>query len=200
MPMIGVRAKRNAAMAMGRILIVFVLVAGLGACASYKMIWQHGGGFSDAHTSAFRFSGANRDFRTSVVGNPFDVPMKETESAVIAAMQGQDKGLNTNFTVTPRTGYKNDHIVMMFNPPHYYADRTACRSTAADHAGKNRHGEMVLAAIYCDGDRLVFAVAASHAPISSPRDREFRRFVSEIMDFFVPQHSMTDDRGNEGDN
>lgn len=182
----------------GRLFIMFVLAATLSGCASYNRIWNHGGYFTDTQSSAFRYSGANRDFRTSVVGNPFDVTMAVTERAVIAAMKGQDKGLNTEFTVTPRTHYKNDHIVMMFNPPRYHAAKGAC-TVSREHTGKNQDGEMVLAAIYCDGDRLVYAVAASRAPIRSPQDPEFRRFVSELMDFFVPQHSMVDDVPNEGD-
>lgn len=183
----------------GRFLGVLALAGLLAGCASYDRVWLHGGYFTDAQSSAFRFSGANRDFRTSVVGNPFDGPMIETERAVINAMQGQDKGLDTNFTTTPRTAYKDNHIVMMFNPPRYHSQKGACL-TSGNHSGKNSGGKMVLAAIYCDGDRLVYAVAASRPAVASPRDPEFRRFVSELMDFFVPQHSMTDDTPNEGDN
>ena len=173
-------------------------MAVLGGCASYDSAWNHGGYFTDAESSAFRYSGANRDFRTAIVSNPFDAPMAETERVVIAAMKGQDKGMDTNFTVTPRTQYKNNHIVMMFNPPRYHADKGAC-SSSGDHRGRNKGGKMVLAAIYCDGDQLVYSVAASRAAVKSPNDPQFRRFVSEIMDFFVPQHSMTDDVPNEGD-
>ena len=125
-------------------------------------------------------------------------PMAETERAVIAAMKGQDKGLNAQFTTTPRNSYKDDHIVMVFNPPRYHASGDSCDLTRS-HAGKYRKDEMVLAAIFCDGNRLVFAVAASRSPLSSPSDPEFRRFVRELMDYFVPQHSMVDDVPNSGD-
>jgi hypothetical protein len=182
----------------GRLLAAFVLVANLSGCVSYDRVWNHGGYFTDAQSSAFRFSGADRDFRTSVVGNPFDGPRAETEQAVIAAMQGQDKGMRTNFTLTPRSAYKNNHIVMMFNPPGYRAEKGACR-TSGDHSGRNTGGKMVLAAIYCDGDRLVYAVAVSRDAVKSPNDPQFRRFVSELMDFFVPRYSMIDDVPNEGD-
>lgn len=185
-------------MTTGKIFTVMALVGLLSGCASYDRVWLHGGSFTDAQSSAFRFSGANRDFRTTVAGNPFNVPKAETERAVIAAMQGQDKGLDTNFTTTPRTAYKNNHIIMMFNPPGYYSGKGAC-SNSRSHSGKNKDGKMVLAALYCDGDRLVYAVAASRAAVASPQDPQFRRFVSELMDFFVPQHSMTGDTKNEGE-
>ena len=181
-----------------RLLTMFVLVGFLGGCVSYKIVWNHGGDFTDAQSSAFRYSGANRDFRTAVVGNPFDAPKAETERAVIAAMKGHDKGMDTNFTLTPRTQYKNNHIVMMFNPPRYHAAKGAC-NTSGDHRGRNKGGDTVLAAIYCDGDHLVYAVAASRSATKSPDDPQFRRFVSELMDYFVPQHSMTDDSKNSGD-
>jgi hypothetical protein len=182
-----------------KLLTVSVLAGFLVSCASYRVVWDHGGYFTDTESSAFRFSGADRDFRTSIVGNPFDTTKAETERAVIAAMQGQDKGLNTNFTLTSRTNYKKNHIVMMFNPPNYFARNDAC-STGKDYTGKNKDGTMVLAAIYCDGDRLLYSVAASRAPIKSPQDPELRRFVIDIMDFFVPQTSFRGEDENDGDN
>ena len=185
-------------MNINRVISIGALVAVLGGCASYKLAWNHGGYFTDTESSAFRFSGGNRDFRTSIIGNPFDAPKSETERSVLDAMKGQDKGLNANFTTQPRTHYKNNRIVMMFNPPKYHADKGAC-ATSSDYAGQNKGGEMVLAALYCDGDRLVYAVAISRAAIKSPQDPQFRKFVIELMDFFVPQHSMAGDPGNNGD-
>ena len=113
-------------------------------------------------------------------------------------MKGQDKGLNTNFTTSLRTHSKKNRIVMMFNPPKYYGAQGAC-ATSNDYAGRNRGGEMVLAALYCDGNSLVYAVAASRAAIKSPEDPQFRKFVVELMNFCVPQHSMVGDTVNSGD-
>ena len=87
---------------------------------------------------------------------------------------------------------------MMFNPPGYFSAKGAC-SASGTYKGRNKGGEMVLAALYCDGDRLVYAVAASRAAVKSPQDPQFRRLVRELMDFFVPQHSMSGDSKNEGE-
>ena len=186
-----------------RLITALILMALLGGCASYRTIWLYGGYIGDAQTSAFRFSGANRDFRTSVIGNPFDVPMAETERAVIAAMKGEDKGMDSNFTTTPRNAYKNNHIIMLLNPPGRHGGRGGC-DVSRSHSGKSASGDLVLAALFCDGDRLVYGVAASRAALNSPQDPAFRQFVKEIMDFFVPQHSMTggtrDDDDNDNDN
>ena len=176
------------------IMISLILASLFGGCASYDRIWLYGGYYS----GSFRFSAADRDFKTSVVGNPFDAPKAETERAILAAMQGEDKGLRTNFTTTPTTNYKNDRIVMIFNPPGYFAPRNVC-AISSGHDGKNSGGTMVLAALYCDGDRLQYGVAASRKALKSPQDPQFTRFVKEIMDFFVPRYSMVDDVPNEGD-
>jgi len=149
-------------MNINKIISIFALMAVLGGCASYKLAWNHVGDITDTESSGFRFSGSNRDFRTSIVGNPFDAPKSETERSVLEAMKGQDKGLNTNFTTKPRTHYKNNRIGMMFNPSKYHADKGAC-AASSDYAGRNKGGEMVLAALYCDGDGLVYAVAVSRA-------------------------------------
>lgn len=181
-----------------RLFTSLMLAALLSGCASYNTVWLYGDNIEDAQTSAFRFSGANRDFRTSVIGNPFDVPMPETERAVIAAMRGEDKGMDSNFTTTPRNAYKDNHIIMLFNPTGRYGGSGDC-NISRSHSGKSAHGNLVLAALYCDGDSLVYGVAASRAALSSPQDPVFRRFVKGIMDFFVPQYSMSGGAGDDDD-
>lgn len=179
------------------VLTAALLVTG---CANLPRIWLYGGYFDNAQTSAFRFSGANRDFRTSVVGNPFTGSKAEIDDAVIAAMKGEDKGIGTNFTLTPRTHYKNNHIVMLFNPERESAGKGACKSPRSlGQAASN--APLVLVALFCDGDSLLYGVGGSRVGIKSAADPNFRTLVKEVMDYFVPQHSMVDEpREDDDDN
>ena len=54
---------KDAAKKISRFLSVFAAVGILAGCVSYKTVWDHGGYFTDAESSGFRFSGANWDFR-----------------------------------------------------------------------------------------------------------------------------------------
>jgi hypothetical protein len=169
-------------------LLVVLLLAG---CANLPRIWLYGGYVEDAQTSAFRFSGANRDFRTSVIGNPFDEPKADTDRAVIAAMRGEDKGLDTKFTLTPRTNYKNYHIIMLFNPVRDAAGKDGCNAPRS--GGKGGDGTpLILAALFCDGDKLLYGVAGSRTGITSAAHPGFRTLVKDVMLYFVPRHSMRD--------
>lgn len=182
--------------------LITVLMAALLAtsCANLPRIWLYGGYFENAQTSSFRFSGANRDFRTSVVGNPFGGLQSEIDRAVIAAMKGEDKGIGTNFTLTPRTNYKNYHIVMLFNPERETASGSPCKSPRSLGRADNKT-PLVLVALFCEGDALLYGVGGSRGEITSAGDPKFRALVKDVMDYFVPQHSFIDEpREDDNDN
>lgn len=166
-----------------------------GACLSSTSYWDAGGSLESGR-GAFRYAGADRDFRTRVVGNPFAVPQAETERAVIAAMQGRDRGMNTNFTTTPRNAYMAYHIVMLFNPT-----RTGSAACAAPerHTGPARPGALSLAALFCNGDRLVYGIGSTVSGVTAPDDPLFDSFVNNLMYQFVPYESMVDDDPDNDD-
>ena len=189
-----------------RIAAVLIAALLLTGCANLPRVWLYGGYFDDAQTSAFRFSGAHRDFRTSVVGNPFGGPQSEIDRAVIAAMKGEDKGIGTHFTLTPRTNYKNYHIVMLFNPERETASGSPCKSPRSlgrkDSPGRtDNKTPLVLVALFCEGDALLYGVGGSRGGITSAGDPKFRALVKDVMDYFVPQHSFIDEpREDDNDN
>ncbi len=168
------------------------LIAGACVPGSY---WDAGGDF-ESGIGEFRYAGADRDFRTSVVGNPFKVPPAVTERAVIAAMRGRDKGMNTNFTTTARNPYRRYHIVMLFNPTR--TGSAACR-TPERYAGTGRQGEVSLAALLCDGGRLVYGVGGTVSGVQRPDDPKFDAFMNNLMNYFVPYESMIEDDPDDDD-
>jgi len=183
-----------------RLLSITVVALLLTSCANLPRIWLYGGYYESAQTSAFRFSGANRDFRTSVVGNPFAGPKAEFDRAVIAAMKGEDKGIGTNFTLTPRTNYKNYHIIMLFNPANENPGTGICTSPRS-HGQTDAGKQLVLVALFCEGDHLLFGVGGSRAGVTSPSHPDFRTLVKDVMLYFVPQHSFIDEpREDDNDN
>lgn len=165
------------------------------ACAP-SSYWDAGGDF-ESGMGEFRYAGADRDFRTRVVGNPFKVPPAVTERAVIAAMRGQDKGMNTNFTTTPRNNvYRRYHIVMLFNPTR--TGSAACE-TPERYAGTGRQGEVSLAALLCNGDRLVYGVGGTMSGVKQPGDSRFNSLIYNLMNYFVPYESMIEDDPDDDD-
>jgi len=169
-----------------------------GACTS-STYWDAGGEY-ESGVGEFRYAGADRDFRTRVAGNPFKAPRAVTERAVIAAMRDRDKGMNTNFTTTPRNPYRTYHIVMLFNPT---ATGGAACAAPERHAGPAGQGALSLAALFCDGDRLVYGIGGTVSGVTRLDDPKFDDFVNNLMYFFVPYESMVfddEEDENDGDN
>lgn len=166
----------------------------VGACVPGSY-WEAGGDF-ESGIGEFRYAGADRDFRTRVVGNPFTVPRAVTERAVIAAMRGRDKGMRTNFTTMPRNTYRRYHIVMLFNPTR--TGSAAC-GTPERYAGTGQRGEVSLAALLCDGDRLVYGIGGTVSGVTRPDGPRFDAFMNNLMDYFVPYESMIDDDPDDDD-
>ncbi len=156
------------------------------------------GEYGDSERSAFRYAGADRDFETVIIGNPFDVPKLVTDRAVIDAMQGRDKGMNTRFSTAPRNPYRPFRIVMAFNPDPANGIRALCHDPAA--VGSGAGGDrLVLAAAFCYGRKLEFSVGSSMPAMASPHDPGFRRMVGRLLYHFVPYESMIDDEPDDDD-
>ncbi len=180
-------------------LAVLLPVLALAACGPVYNVTFHGGAFTDVETSSFRYSGADRDFATTIIGNPFSGPKAATDRALIAAMQGLDKGLNTNFTTTPGTANLPFRIVMLFNPGPGAAGGFIC-----DDPSKLRplgkRPRLHLVAGFCHDRKLMYAMGSSMPAPTSPEHQDFRNMVAHLMGDFVPYFSMTGGAAdNDGD-
>jgi hypothetical protein len=177
----------------GNAFAALAVAAGLAGCSVDGSQWLYGGAYEDVGTSSFRYAGAGRDFRTEVVGNPFDTPDGVTRDAVLALMQGRDKGMGTRFTADAGPDeLKPFRIVMLFNPePRHDRGAVCTRPLAAPDPG--RGPRLTLVAAFCHAQELMFAVASSMPAVSSPYDPAFARMVDRLMYAFVPYESMTDD-------
>ena len=168
------------------------------ACGPVYDVSFVGGDITDVETSSFRYSGADRDFATTIIGNPFPGAKPATDRALIKAMQGRDMGLNTNFTTTPRNANLPFRIVMAFNPgPGFTAGRLCGDPAKLRSLGKQPRLHLV--AGFCHGQELMFAMASSMPAPPSPDHKEFGNMVGQLMYVFVPYHSMTDDPDDDDD-
>jgi hypothetical protein len=165
----------------------------LAGCSVGGSEWLYGGGYEDVGTSSFRYAGADRDFRTDIVGNPFDTADTVTADTVIALMQGRDKGMRTRFTHNPGPSeLKPFRIVMLLNPePGQRGDAVCARPLREPSPAKAPR--LTVIAAFCHAQELVFAVGSSMPAPYSPHDPGFARLIDRLMYAFVPYESKTDD-------
>ena len=170
----------------------------LAGCAETVPVWFEAGEFDNLATSSFRYAGAERDFRVCIVGNPFPVSAAETARAVIAAMQGEDKGLHTRFTTAPSAGAAYPfNITIVFDPVPGGA-ASLCRAPRS-RAPLPRRQRITVVAAFCYGDELMYAMGSAIRPVASPRDPAFRRMIDRLMYYFVPYEGIVDEEPEEDD-
>ena len=173
-------------------------LAVLGACTGRNVAFVDGG-FDDIERSSFRYAGAERDFHTVIVGNPFRLSRRRLDAAMIDAMQGRDKGMGSNFTTTPSdNALWPFRIVMLFNPEGPEPGKAMCGDVSALRSGDTGKRLRLLAA-FCYGDELMYAFLAEGPATASPRDAGFRALMGDLMFYFVPYEGFTDERDDDDD-
>lgn len=169
--------------------VAFVGLVVLGACTGRNVAFVDGE-FDGLERSSFRYAGAERDFHTVIVGNPFRLSKRRVDAAVIDAMQGTDKGLRSNFTTTPSdNALWPFRIVMLFNPEGLETGEAMCGDVSALRSGETGKRIRLLAA-FCYGDELMYAFLAGGPATASPRDAGFRALMGDLMYYFVPYEGV----------
>jgi hypothetical protein len=153
--------------------------------------------FRSGVLSEFGYAATAGEMPVVVVGNPFDVPKPAVDEAVIAAMQGHNRGSAVRFVHAPAdiaqsgAGYA---VVMLLNAgPGIGADFACARraSVSPPVAG----GGTTLLAVFCgNADARSWAYSGT-GPVASPDDPLFRDLVARTTFQMIPPR---DDDFGEG--
>ena len=140
---------------------------------------------SHGQYSTYQFAAGNRDLQTVIVGNPFSLKKSEFDNQVTKLMQGNDRGINANFTVAAsenmRTGYS---AVMMFNPSsgtsldQMCGDPNKLKSTI-------RGQQIKVILVFC-GPGPISAGSATLQSASSISDQKFNQLVRDVTFRMTP--------------
>ena len=172
--------------------LAFGPLAFLSACEGVMTQAHHYG--SDV-INRFQYAGAERDFTTVIVGNPFSVPNETVERLVTDAMQDRHFGASTHFTTNPSDNARRMfRVVMMFDPPEALAGGALCGDVADLPRASRADGRLRLLTAFCADDYLESEVAASMPRVGSPDAPAFGGMIGAVMRDILP----TRDPGEEG--
>jgi hypothetical protein len=159
----------------------FALVAALSACQVTTGTFVNKKGYVDF----FTYAAANRDFKFTVLGNPFPGRTARTAEATLAAFQRNYAKYNTRFTATPgATALPPYRIVVAYGHFALGAERAACAGTLTAPAAEAATLEAL--AVFCDDAPITF-VRTSLAKPSGPDDPTFASALNQLAWQLIPE-------------
>jgi hypothetical protein len=138
--------------------------------------------------SEFGYAATAGEMPVVVVGNPFDIPKPAVDAAVIAAIQGRNRGSAVRFVKAPAeiaqsgSGYA---VVMLLNAgPGIGADIICARRGTL--ALPSTVGRTTALAVFCGGADARSWAFSSTGPVASPEDSLFLQLVGIATFLMIP--------------
>jgi hypothetical protein len=138
--------------------------------------------------SEFGYAASTGEMPVVVVGNPFDISKPAVDAAVIAAMQGRNRGSAVRFVEAPAeiaqsgSGYA---VVMLLNAgPGIGADFICARRGTL--APPSTGGRTTLLAVFCGAADARSWAFSSTGPVASPDDPLFLQLVGTATFLMIP--------------
>ena len=144
--------------------------------------------FRSGVLSEFGYAGSNGEMPVVVVGNPFDTPKPAVDGAVIAAMQGRNRGSAVRFVEAPEeiahsgAGYA---VVMVLNGGTGIGADVVC-ARRGSLATPPTVGRTTVLAVFCGNADARSWAFSSIGPVASPSDPMFVQLVRQATFLMIP--------------
>ncbi len=167
-------------------LVAFVLAgcqSAVTTTTSYDVLFRAG------VLSEFGYAGSGGEMPVVVVGNPFDTPKPAVDAAVIAAMQGRNRGSAVRFVEAPEetarsgAGYA---VVMVLNGGTGVGTDFVCARRGSLVAPATTAGRTTVLAVFCGNADARSWAFSSIGPVASPSDPMFVQLVRQATFLMIP--------------
>ena len=134
-------------------------------------------------------TGAN-ELRTVIVGDPFGIPAKTFQSAVLASLEGRNFGPRLNLSTEPKTeDRRKRQVVLTFNPTNINAD-DLCAGSADTANIADTGGSLTVTGVYCAGDHYLTQATARSSGISGTNTEQFRHLMTQLAIALFPDENQ----------
>jgi len=176
---------------------LLVLAATVSACTPDTVILSPRSSYNTYTPSVLNSAAESGGLLVEVVGNPFDVPKGDLDTAVTSAMTGSHFGPPVNFITTPPEGFQSAYrIVILFDPTQNYTENKLCKESGSIQPGT---GETVKAhAALCANGSPLTGVSGRVGDVTGPDDPNFRRLISQITTNLLPPFNPDRRDGRSG--
>jgi len=167
------------------LLSLVVLAGAASACTSTDVVLSPTSYYGAYTPSVLNYSATSGGILVEVVGNPFDVPKADLESAITSAMTGSHFGQQVDFVTTPPEGFRSPYrILILFDPTQNYTANKLCKQGKSIQPGT---GEIVkVHAALCANGAALTGVSGRIGGVTGQDDPQFRRLISQITMNLLP--------------
>ena len=169
-------------------IICFVTLAMAGCQSAVTTTTSYDVLFRAGVPSEFGYAGSGGEIPVVVVGNPFDMPKPTVDAAVIAAMQGRNRGSAVRFVEAPAeiahsgAGYA---VVMLLNGGTGIGADVVC-ARRGSLTSPATVGRTTVLAVFCGNADARSWAFSSGGPVASPSDPMFVQMVRQATFLMIP--------------
>ena len=149
------------------------------------------------NNGAFEYANHKGAIVAQIVGNPFNVSDDQFRAAVLAHMQGQNRGRPAKFVAAPDketlAPYK---VVAAFNMPANVDGYDLCKGPGALPPSPKRTGQVTLGMAFCFGDDIKSDAKGWVSDLSGIDDPRFAELVSRVTQAMLPSTDGLDTFGD----
>ena len=139
--------------------------------------------------SEFGYAGSGGEMPVVVIGNPFETPKPTVDAAVIAAMQGRNRGSAVRFVEAPAeiahsgSGYA---VIMLLNGGTGFGADFVCARRGSLLPPAATAGRTTVLAVFCGNADARSWAFSSMGPVASPSDPMFVQLVRQATFLMIP--------------
>lgn len=168
-------------------------LAALTACSGVTVSRvDHATQYSPLEASAA--GGGERQMRLVVLGNPFDTPQAQFESAVIAAMQSTAFGVPINFAADPENPDPSRpyRVVLAFNPEGINDPGKLCEAGDGVTTASTPGGDVTVMGAFCSTNSYLSHAIARAGEVGGPGSETFADMIFQLKTSMFPSRNPHD--------
>ena len=172
-----------------RLLTAFA-VLGLAACTGGTTVSRVHMAHGYLPTELYVVATGENELRTIIVGDPFDMPKAEFESAVLQSLRGQNFGPPLNLSTEPeQEDARKRRVVIAFNLTHIKQVDTLCTGSAETAKLADTGGRLTVTGVYCGGRLYLTQATVRSDAVAGTDSRQFRLMMTQLaIALFPPEN------------
>ncbi len=169
-----------------------VLGAALTACTAGGIVVQPAN-IGSYDPEMLGYAASRGALLTQVVGNPFDLPQREVDAAVVDSMAGVQVGPRVRFSTTVSAAQVSPYrVVVLLDPAPGAQVARLCGASAQPSAQPSGavSDKLRAMAAFCSGDTVVTSTAGLVFGVHGPKDPAFRGLMRGMIRELFPRRNL----------
>lgn len=179
-------------------LLAIISVVTLTACTSAVTVSRQNVAQNYLPEELYVVATGQNQLRTTIIGQPFDIPRDAFEAAVLAGLEGKNFGPRLNLSTDPQQeDQRKRRVVLAFNLVDIGQADKLCAGEGQTARVGDTGGLLSVTGVYCGGGGQYLTQATARAQgVAGPDSEQFRQLMTQLAIALFPDenpHRQDDD-------